>query len=205
MSFRSLGTSMLMLGLVVTTVVALRAADDKTKVKDSDVPAPGTIKFSAAPAAVQKAFNTETKNAKIELLGKGKTENNMALYRATVPVGGHDYIVGFSETGLMLEKFLAPIIAEVKLEECPPAVQKALQDDSKGAKVEAIERTTAGKRSDFMMDIVVPQGGKELRYQVVFTEDGTLVSKVFDDGSDPQDPGAAAPKETEKKAPKKGK
>ena len=199
MRFRSLATSMLLLGLVVTTVVALRAADEKSKVKDSDVPPPNTIKFSAAPKAVQNAFNIETKNAKIDLVGKEKNPVSKAtFYSAIVPVGTNDYVIAYSEDGQLLEKILNPFRSEVKLEDCPPVVQKALKDDCKGAKVEVevINKVSAGKRSDFIMDIVVQ--GKS--YQIQFTEDGTLMSKVFNDEEPGDQPAAPANiKEPEKK------
>ena len=169
-------TPLVLIALVATTVVALRAADDKSKGKEGDQP--GVIKFSTAPAAVQKLFKEETKNAKIELLGEGKSADGKAFYKAIVPIGASDYEMAVSEDGQLLEKMLNPIRSEVKLEECPPVVQKALKDDSKGAaKVEAIERVTAGKRSDFMMTVLI----QKIRYQVIFTEDGTLMSKVMDD------------------------
>lgn len=177
MKFRSLRTPLVVMGLVVTTVMALRAADEKGKVKDSDVPPPGTVKFTSVPAAVQKTFKDETKNAKIELLGKGTDENKLVYYKAIVPVGSNDYVMAVAEDGTLLEMILNSTRTELTLEECPATVQKALRELSKDLKVEAIERVTAGKRSDFIMDIVMKKGN----YQVMLTEDGTLMSKVIID------------------------
>jgi hypothetical protein len=178
MKLRSLGTSFVLLGLVATAAVALRAADNKSKGQDNQAEQPGVIKFEKAPAAVQKAFKEETKNAKIELLGQGKGEDNKSFYKAIVPIGTQDYEMAIAEDGQLLEKMLSPARAEVKLEECPAAVQKALKDDSKNAKVESIEKITAGKRADFMMEVTI----QKTKYLMVFTEDGTLMSKVMDYG-----------------------
>jgi hypothetical protein len=169
--------------------MALRAADDKSKVKDSDLPSPGTVKFTSAPAAVQKTFKDETKNAKIELLGKGIGEDKSAYFKAIVPIGSNDYEMAVAEDGQLLEKLLHPIRTDdLKLEDCPPAVQKSLKEDSKSAKVEGVSRVTAGKRSDFIIDVTI----QKTKYQMMFTEDGTLMSKVMDFGADESDAQDAA-------------
>lgn len=186
MRSQSVRTPLVILGLFVSTVMVLKAADNK--VKDSDIPPPGTIKFATAPAAVQKAFKDETKNAKIELLGKGMLENKMPFYRAIVPIGVNDYDMAIAENGQVLEKMMHPIRSEIKFEECPAVVQKALKDEIKGAKVEAVEKVTAGKRADFIMDVAGPNA----RFMVTITEDGTLMSKILDDTE-----------ETPEEAPKK--
>jgi hypothetical protein len=200
MRSQSLRTPLVVLGLVVSTVMVLRAADDKNKVKDSDIPPPGTIKFAAAPAAVQKTFKDETKNAKIELLGKGTLENKVNFYRAIVPVGSNDYDMAVAENGQILEKMMHPVRSEIKFEECPAVVQKALKEELKGAKVEAVERVTAGKRADYTMDVVV----QKVRYMVTFTEDGTLMSKMFDD-SESNEAVEEAPKKISEKPEKASK
>jgi hypothetical protein len=199
MNFRSLRTPMVLLALVTTAAMALRAADEKSKGKASQAEQPGVIKFATAPAAVQKTYKEETKGAKIELLGQGKnTEDNTSFFKAIVPVGSSDYEMAVSENGQLLEKIMNPARAEVKLEECPAVVQKALKDDSKGAKVESIERVTAGKRSDFIMNIVV----QKAKYQIIFTEDGTLMSKVFDDSADAEVPSPSEPVKVSEKPEK---
>lgn len=193
MNLRSLSAPVLLVGLSVTAMMALQAADDKVKAKDAQAEQPGVIKFTAAPAAVQKTFKEETKNAKIELLGEGKGDN-IVFYKAIVPVGASDYEMAVAADGQLLEKIMNPLRSEVKFEECPPAVQKALRDDSKGAKVESIEKITAGKRADYIMSVVV----QKTHYQIVFTEDGTLMSKVLDDTASQEVPTPEAAKVSEK-------
>ena len=198
MKFRSVTTSVLMFSLLATTLVVLRAADDKTKGKEVDVPPPpGTIKFVTAPAAVQKTYKDETKNAKIELLGKGKMDekdgDDKAFYKAIVGIGSNDYEFTVAANGQLLAKVLHPATAEISLEECPPGIQKSLKEEMKGAKVDSISKVTAGKRADFVINVIV----QKTRYQVLFADDGTLLSKVLDDGPDDEQPESTA-KEPEK-------
>lgn len=198
MRIRALKTPVALLALIVMTVVALRAADDKSKVKDSDVPPPGTIKFTSAPPAVQKLFKDQTNNTRIDLLGKGTNEDKTSYYKAMVPIGKYDYVMAVHQDGTLLEKILnASRTEDIKLEDCPPAVQKALREDSKSAKIEAIVRVTAGKRSDYFIDIT--EGTKP--YQVIFTEEGILVSKMIIDPAD-EEPAANDVKKTTEKPEK---
>ncbi len=219
MKFRSLGASMLLVGLLVTAMVALRAADEKPKGKVGEkatekateeiLPGPGEVKFTSAPPAVQKTFKDETNNSRIDLLGKGKNDEkdgeDKAVYRAIVGIGGSNYDLIVAASGQVLFKTLQPMTTEVTLEDCPAPVQKALQAEAKGAKVEVIKRIAAGKRSDFVMEVIV----QKLPYQIIFSEDGTLMSKIFDDGTDAEDSseaspvGTETPKSTEKKEPPK--
>lgn len=194
MNFRSLSAPVLLVGLSVTALVALQAADDKGKAKDAQALQPGIIKFTSAPVAVQKTFKDETKNAKIELLGEGKGEDNSVFYKAIVPWNGSDYEMAVAADGQLLEKIMNPLRTEVKFEECPAVVQKALRDEFKNGKVESIEKVTAGKRADFIMNVAV----QKVRYQIVFTEDGTLMSKVLDDSVSQEVPAVEVPKVSEK-------
>jgi hypothetical protein len=207
MKFRSLKASLCLVGLLAMGMVALRAADDKTKGKSDDVPpAPGTIKFAMAPAVVQKTFKEESNNAKFELLGRGKTNekdpNEKAIFRAIIGLNDSSYDLIVSEDGQVLSKILQPFNSEVKLEDCPAVVQKTLQNETKGVKVESVSKVSAGKRSDYVIEVVI----KKLPYQVTIADDGTLISKVFDDGSESDEndslPASASDK---KETPKKGK
>ncbi|WP_157605556.1 hypothetical protein [Schlesneria paludicola] len=202
MKFQTLRTPLVCFAVLATTLVALRAADEKGKAKAAPAEQqPGVIKFETAPAAVQKTFKEETKGSKIELLGKSL--NGPLFFRAIVGVAGNDYDISVAEDGQVLEKVLNAIRTEAKLEDCPPAVQKALKEEAKGAKVEHITRVAAGKRADYVIDVAI---GKS-KYQLVFHEDGTLSSKMIDEGDDAEElPSPGGTKEPEKKeAPKSAK
>ena len=97
MNLRFLGMSTLLVALLVTTVVALRAADEKPKAKAKENDDPGIVKFTASPAAVQKTFKDEVKGGKIELLGKGLNDKGIVFYKALVGIGGNDYEVAVGE------------------------------------------------------------------------------------------------------------
>ena len=195
MNLRSAGMSVLLVGLIVTSVVALRAADDKikgkpketkelkdtkdakdTKKESKEVDDPGIVKFTASPAAVQKTFKDEVKNGKIELLGKGINDKGIVFYKAMVGIGGNDYEVAVGENGMLLEKILQMATSEVEIDDCPAPVLKTLKEEAKGAKVEAVERVAEGKRIHFVIDVTL----QKAKYQVIVTEDGTLISKVID-------------------------
>ena len=183
MKLRFLGMSVLLAGLSVSTVVALRAADDKPKAKAKETkqaqPAeekldPGIVKFTSAPAAVQKTFKEEVKG-KIELLGKGESDKGV-FYKALIGSGGHNYEVAVAENGLLLEKILQMVTTEVAIEDCPAPVMKTLGEEAKGAKTESVEKVIEGKRAHFVFDVVLQKS----KYQIIIMEDGTLISKVVD-------------------------
>ena len=185
MKLRYLGMSVLLAGLSISTVVALRAADDKPKAKAKETkqaqPAeekldPGIIKFTSAPIAVQKTFKEEVKGGKIDLLGKGENDKGV-FYKALIgSAAGHNYEVAVGENGLMLEKILQMVTTEVAVEDCPAPVMKTLGEEAKGAKIEAVEKVVEGKRSHFVLDIV----HQKAKYQVIIMDDGTLISKLID-------------------------
>jgi len=186
MQLRFLGISTLAVLVMASTVVALRAADGpKAKGKETketkaakptkEPEDPGIVKFATAPAAVQKTFKEEARGANIELLGKAKNDQG-AFYKATLIFGTASYEVAVAETGLLLEKILQVVSAEVSLDDCPAPVKKTLGEEAKGAKVEAIEKLSEGKRDHFVCDVVSPKN----RYQIVIMDDGTLISKVVD-------------------------
>ena len=204
MNLRYLGMSVLLAGLSVSTVVALRAADDKPKTKAKEAkqvqPAeeklePGIIKFTSAPAAVQKTFKEEVKGAKIELLGKGESDKGV-FYKALIGnAAGHNYEVAVGENGLLLEKILQMVTTEVTVEDCPAPVIKTLGEEAKGSKVESVEKVVEGKRAHFVLNVV----HQKSKYQVIIMEDGTLISKVVDDEKD----GDVVPAPVEAKATEK--
>lgn len=204
MKLRPVATSLLLFGSLVTAAVALRAADEKGKGKDGDVPPPpGTIKFTTAPAPVQKTFKDETKGGKIDLLGKSDPKAGPQFYMAIVGIGTNDYRMAVAEDGTLLEKVLNPATGEIKIEECPAPVMKTLKEEGKGAKVEGVTRVTAGKRADYLINVAAG----ESKYQIVITEDGTLMSKVMNEGEEEEEQPAKkeeAVKKTDKpRAPEK--
>lgn len=199
MRLRLLGMSTLAVLLSVSTVVALRAADEKPKAKAKEAQKlppevkesaketkealePGIIKFTSAPAAVQKTFKEEVKGGKIELLGKGMNEKG-AFYKALIGFGANNYEVAVAENGTLLEKILQMSTDQIAVEDCPAPVMKTLKEEARGAKIETIEQVAEGKRLHFVVNVVV----QKVKYQIIVMDDGTLISKVIDDEKD-EDP-----------------
>lgn len=215
MHLRFLGISTLSVLAVVSTVVVLSAADaPKGKSKEAkDTKAakpaktqaqaqtqaqedPGIIKFSTAPAAVQKTFKEEAKGANIELLGTAANDQG-AFYKATLIFGAASYEVAVADSGLLLEKILQVTTTEVSLDDCPAPVKKTLGEEAKGAKVEGVEKLSEGKRDHYVFDVASSKNA----YQIVIMDDGTLISKVVDlSGSDP----VPAPAEAKAKSKETG-
>ena len=191
MKLRSLGMSVLMAVVSVSTVEALRAADEKPKAKTKEAQKlpqevkekaeaeealpPGIVKFTTAPAAVQKTFKDEVTGGKIELLGKG-TNDKGVFYKALIGIGTNNYEVAVGENGMLLEKILQMSNSEVAVENCPAPVMKTLKEEAKGAKIETIEQVAEGKRLHFVVDVVIQKS----KYQIIVMDDGTLISKVID-------------------------
>jgi hypothetical protein len=192
MKFRSLWMSALLLALPVSTMVALRAADEKPKAKAKNaqkVPQevkepqegtealpPGIVKFTSAPAAVQKTFKEEVKGGKIELLGKG-TNDRGVFYKALIGMGKNkNYEVAVGENGMLLEKILQMTNSEIAVDDCPAPVMKTLKEEARGSKIETIEQVAEGDRLHFVVDVVI----QKAKYQIIVMDDGTLISKVMD-------------------------
>ena len=209
MILRTLGMSALLVALSIGSVVALRAADEKPKGKaketqkaapkaapkeapkeaakeTSSAPAaeeplePGIVKFTSAPAAVQKTFKEEVKGGKIELLGKGANERGDVFYKALIVTTVGNYEVAVGENGILLEKILQMTNGEIKIDDCPAPVMKTLTEEARGAKIETIEQVAEGKRLHYVVDVVIQKS----KYQIIVMEDGTLISKVIDTEKD---------------------
>lgn len=174
MTRRSLGISAVLFGLLITSVVAIRAAESKGKAKESEDP--GIVKFTASPAPVQKTFKEEVRGGKIELLGKGMNDKGIVFYKALVGIGGNDYEVAVGENGLLLEKILQLVSTNISIDECPTPVIKTLREEAKGAKVDLVERVAEAKSVQFVIDVTLQKN----KYQIIIAEDGNLISKVID-------------------------
>ena len=147
----------------------------ETKPEEKEALEPGIVKFTSAPAAVQKTFKEEVKGGKIDLLGKGANEKGV-FYKALIIFGANNYEVAVAENGMLLEKILQMSTSEIEIEKCPAPVMQTLKEEAKGAKIEAIEQVAEGKRLHFVVDVTLQNS----KYQIIIMEDGTLISKVLD-------------------------
>lgn len=133
------------------------------------------IPFSDCPTAVRKAFQAETKGAKIETVTKEKAEDDEVVYWADVAVGGRTYAIGVLEDGTLAEMNLAVDDEELPLDRCPAAVQATFRGEAFGAKVDTVGKDL--KYGVTIYETVVDHKGKS--YEIVVAEDGTLVEKVL--------------------------
>src|SRR5262245_41190274 len=94
----------------VLTAGAKLVADDDDDVK---------LKFSEAPAAVQKTFKREASGAKIETVKK-QDEDDKTIYSAEVTIDGKNYEIQVAEDGTLQKKTLKEDDAvEVEFSACP--------------------------------------------------------------------------------------
>jgi hypothetical protein len=133
------------------------------------------LKFADCPAAVRKAFQAESKSAKIETVTKEKNDDGEDVYWAEISSGGKNYAVGVLEDGTLAEMNLAVGDDEVTIDQCPPAVQATLRAEALGETVKAVGKDV--KYGVTIYETAVDHKGKS--YQIVVAEDGTLVEKVL--------------------------
>jgi uncharacterized membrane protein YkoI len=138
------------------------------------------IKLSDCPAAVQKTFQREANGAKIEEVEK-ETEDGDTIYEAEVTIDGKEYEITVAEDGTLLQKALdeddEDDEVEVKLSDCPAAVQKTLKREANGADIEVVDKETKDGRTIYEVDVTID--GKN--YEIRVAEDGILISKALDE------------------------
>ena len=151
--------------LTITTAATFAAA-----VAD-DAPA---IKLADCPAAVQKTLKEESRGATIDRVTK-ETEDEETSYWTTVKIDDNSYEIGVDKEGALIEMALNVGENDIKLADCPAAVQKSLRKEGNGADVDEVFKDLRYGVSIFAT--VVPVDGKD--YEIVVAEDGTLVEKTL--------------------------
>jgi glucose/arabinose dehydrogenase len=162
---KSISTGLACFGLAVALTAGAAAPEEQDE---------QSIKFSEAPAAVQKTLHDETKGAKIETVNKVVTDGETAYWTSLV-LGGRTYELEVTEKGQLVEMTLAVDEADVQFSDLPAAVQKTFQSETRDAKLEVVHKDL--KYGVPIFEAVAPLGGKD--YEVVVAEDGTLVEKML--------------------------
>jgi uncharacterized membrane protein YkoI len=144
------------------------------------------LKLSDCPAAVQKTFQREANGAKIEDVEK-EIENGKTTYEADVTIDGKEYDITVAEDGTLLEKSLEEDDdedddkkgeeVEVKLSDCPAAVQKTLKREANGASIDSVDKESKDGKTVYEVDVKID--GKN--YEIKVAMDGTLISKALDE------------------------
>jgi uncharacterized membrane protein YkoI len=73
--------------------------------------------------------------------------------------------------------------AELKLAECPAAVQKTLKREANGAKIDEVEKEAEDGKTIYEADVTID--GK--KYDITVAEDGTLLEKALEEDEDADD------------------
>jgi len=150
---------------VAMTATRPAAGDDET-----------FLKFSEAPAAVQKTLNEELRGEKVDTLSKD-VEDGKAVYWASIVVRGRRYEIVVAEDGTLNEMGLTVDENEVKFFAIPPAVQRTFRAEARDAKIDVVSKDM--KYGVTIYEAVVPLGPGGREYAIVVGEDGTLVEKVL--------------------------
>jgi uncharacterized membrane protein YkoI len=142
-----------------------------------------TIRFSDAPAAVQKTFKREAIGAQIDTVKK-ETEDGKTTYEAEVKIDGKTYEIEVAQDGILQEKKLKEDHeVQIKFSDCPAAVQKTLKREANGAKIEKVDQETAHGKPVYEVDVKIDGHN----YEILVAEDGLLLSKALDEDDDEQE------------------
>jgi uncharacterized membrane protein YkoI len=133
------------------------------------------IKFSEAPAAVQKTLKREASGAAIETVTRQAEDKT--TYEADVTIDGKIYEVIVAADGILQQKTLKEDDeTEVQLSDCPKPVQKTLTREANGAKIDKVDKETRYGKPVYEVDVKID--GRN--YEILVAEDGVLLSKAID-------------------------
>ena len=133
------------------------------------------IKFADCPPAVRKALEAEAKGAKFETVTRETGDDDQTVYWAEAKLDGRLYAIGVLEDGSLSEMNLAVDDADLALDDCPAVVRATIRAESFDEKVPAVGKDI--KYGVMIFETVIEHKGKS--YQLVVSEDGTLVEKVL--------------------------
>jgi hypothetical protein len=145
------------------------------------------IKLTDCPAAVQETLKREAFGGKLDDIEK-EMENGRVFYEADVKIDGHNYEIVVDDKGALVHKLLDEDDedeqeTEMKLADCPPAVQKTLKREAGDAKIDKVDKQQQQGRTVYETDVKI--GGKN--YEIVVTEEGLLLAKELDEDDDDDD------------------
>lgn len=135
------------------------------------------IKLSETPAAVPKTLKREASGAAIETVTR-QTEDNKTTYEAEVAIDGKIYEITVAADGILQQKTLKEDDeTEVQLSDCPKPVQKTLNREANGAKIDKVDKETRYGTPVYEIDVTID--GRN--YEILVAEDGMLLSKALDE------------------------
>jgi uncharacterized membrane protein YkoI len=139
------------------------------------------LKLSDCPDAVQKTFQREANGAKIDEVEK-ESEDGETIYETDVTIDGKQYEIRVAGDGTLLEKALEDDEnegeeVEMKLADCPAAVQKTFKREANGADIDVVDKETKDGKAVYEVDVKID--GKN--YEIRVADDGILISKTLDE------------------------
>jgi len=160
----------------------LFAAERKIENEEESV----AIKFSECPAAVQKTLTREARGAKIDKVDL-ESKDGRVVFEADVVIDGKNYEILVAPNGALIAKKLdedeEENEVEMKLADCPAAVQKTLMREADGATIDEVDKITTEGRNLYKVNVKID--GRN--FDVVVTEEGLLLSKELDEDEDDED------------------
>ncbi len=134
------------------------------------------LKLLECPEAVKKTFQAEAPGAKIETVTKEKDEDEETTFSADVNIGGKIYEIVVLEDGTLSElNLVVEGDEEVPFEKSPAATQATFKAEAFGEKIATLAKDL--KYGVTIYEAVVEHRGKS--YEIVVSDDGTLVEKVL--------------------------
>jgi hypothetical protein len=159
------------------------------------------IKFSECPAAVQKTLTREARGAKIDKVDL-ESDDGRVVFEADVVIDGKNYEILVAPNGALIAKKLdedeEEKEVEMKLADCPAAVQKTLKREADGAKIDKVDKMSKEGRNLYEIDVKID--GRN--YEVIVTEEGLLLSKELDEEDEEEGNDEKGEKEEGKKEDK---
>jgi hypothetical protein len=114
-------------------------------------------------------------------------EDETTTYEADVTIDGKEYEITVGEDGTLIEKSLEEEdddndgpdgdVTEVKLADCPVAVQKTLKREANGADIDVVDKEIKGGKISYEVDVKID--GRN--YEILVAESGLLISKALDE------------------------
>jgi uncharacterized membrane protein YkoI len=136
---------------------------------------PGIVEFA------EDTLEIDTDHQDIKLHYRLRSPSGRDITRVEVLIDGKIYEIEVAEDGILQEKKLkgAAEIA-VNLTDCPAAVQRTLNREANGAKIDKVDKDTTHGRPVYEIDVNID--GRN--YEILVAEDGLLLSKELDKGGE---------------------
>ena len=138
------------------------------------------ITIDNCPAAVRLTIHGESfGEKKTGVIGKDM-KYGVTIYETVVQHAGKSYEIVVAEDGTLVEKVLVITDEEVTFDKCPPAVKATLHDYGKGGEISNITGSSGIGHHTFEAEVK----WKDSIYLIEVAEDGHLISKSLEAGSD---------------------